>query len=478
MRISGPTFRILLLLFISVVWCTTSLSAQDEFLVYGRVKLENGTDSVSVQVRNEEKQIMDKSSEKDGNFEIFLKYGDNYTIRFSYPEYQALEFIVELKLPEGVKQCCFTPIQLNFHLFKPDGVNDALFQEPLLTVAYIEKYKNFNYDVDVDYTVHKMIVKAETDRQQAYRDSLNYEAVKDSLELEKKYMELVNRGNLLYAANQFLSAKEYFEKAYALKPHRRYPKYKLEDIKTELEIFNRKADSLGVDIDSLLPPAEPVDTLPVKEKEYRRLTDDEIEQKFLADLHRNLAKNAESEANLDSILAYAGEKMGERPRPQSGDSIVLGMTEDVAKVDSTSEPAVAREDIPVVEDTAAEPQIIIEVPDTVPEERVVAEEASDSIRPFDYKAYQDSLRKQYPTLKSIEVEEFEHKKVTRVIINKNNIVTIYLKVEHDWGGTFYFIDRTPHDPENISSTFFDIATNIEDDKQEIEISDDAGTEDE
>lgn len=423
----------------------SSLVAQNDFLVYGKVKLEDEVDTVRIEVRNKEKVLIKKLSEKNGEFEIFVKYGENLTVTFSYPGYLPLKFLLFLDLPDGVKECCFTPVQLNFHMIKPDGINDQLFKDPIYSIKYNEKYRNFNYDLDVDYKANKMKFDAAVARQNAIKDSVEYAKIKDSLDLENKYMDLINLGNLLYAANQFNLSKEYFEKALVLKPNRKYPKYKLEDIQTELEIFNKQADSLGVDVATLMPSVAKVDTVVEKPKEYIRLTDEEIHQKFLKDFYKNLEKNAKSKDEYDALVAYVSAKI-EPP-------LELTLVENKSKDDNQ-----------VVKEKLLE---ITELPKLVStiEEKPVQEKVEKPIvapiKAFDEKQYQDSLLKKYPTTKTVEYEEDLNKKVTKVYINKNNYVTIYMEVKYSWGATFYFIDRTPFDPENISSSFFDYATNIE-----------------
>jgi hypothetical protein len=40
------------------------------------------------------------------------------------------------------------------------------------------------------------------------------------------------------------------------------------------------------------------------------------------------------------------------------------------------------------------------------------------------------------------------------------MVTIFLKVEHQWGGIFFFKDNTPFPLENISKSYFEVATKL------------------
>ncbi|MBK8809019.1 MAG: hypothetical protein IPO21_21275 [Bacteroidales bacterium] len=428
--------------------------------MFGKVRLDGITDSVSIKVSNSEKVLFEKKTTAQGDYEIFLNYGENYTLTFAYKDYTTLQFMVFLKLPVGVKQCCFTPLNFTFHLFKPDGVNDKLFQKPLVEAKYIEKFKNFNYDIDVDFIVQKKIIDAEVARRKLAQDAVNYKAYQDSMLIENRYMDLINRGNLLYGANQFTLAKDYFVKAHELKPTRRYPKYKLEDIQTELEIFNKTADSLGIAIDSIMPREIKIDSVKALAVVAKPMTQEQLMQKLMNDLKRNISSAVKDTKQLRSALSYTQQKIDVNNN-LSNEKVVLVV--DSKPVETKSVEVKSIEKIENVKKTDTVP-VISPVEVKIPKEVVVIEQKSTVIskpEEFDPVVYQDSLAKIYPTTKTIEVEEDMYKKVTRVIINKDNFVTIYLKVEHKWGATYYFIDRTPFDPENISSSFFDFSTNVE-----------------
>lgn len=69
------------------------------------------------------------------------------------------------------------------------------------------------------------------------------------------------------------------------------------------------------------------------------------------------------------------------------------------------------------------------------------------------------LLTEYAEGKTIEVFNFTHKKVTRVIIKKRAIQKVYYKVQHNWGGLFYFLQESPSFYRSISKTNFDKSTN-------------------
>ena len=46
----------------------------------------------------------------------------------------------------------------------------------------------------------------------------------------------------------------------------------------------------------------------------------------------------------------------------------------------------------------------------------------------------------YPQRKTVETEKQGNSVITWIYINNGQIVTVYKKVEHNWGGVYYFVD--------------------------------------
>lgn len=62
---------------------------------------------------------------------------------------------------------------------------------------------------------------------------------------------------------------------------------------------------------------------------------------------------------------------------------------------------------------------------------------------FEMEAEQEQrvLKEKYPLRKTIETEKAGTSVITYVYINRGDFVNVYKKVEHNWGGVFYFIDE-------------------------------------
>lgn len=59
---------------------------------------------------------------------------------------------------------------------------------------------------------------------------------------------------------------------------------------------------------------------------------------------------------------------------------------------------------------------------------------------FSQEEKQKSLQEKYKERKTVETEEVGNSIITYIYINRGNFVTVYKKVEHNWGGVFYFVD--------------------------------------
>ena len=69
-----------------------------------------------------------------------------------------------------------------------------------------------------------------------------------------------------------------------------------------------------------------------------------------------------------------------------------------------------------------------------------------------------ALKAKYSKNKTVEFIEKPNRKITRVIINENQKIIIYIKVVYNWGATFYFIQDEYDHFRNISQTYYEIQT--------------------
>ena len=76
-------------------------------------------------------------------------------------------------------------------------------------------------------------------------------------------------------------------------------------------------------------------------------------------------------------------------------------------------------------------------------------------------AEMQKLRVQYPEQKTVLEIDQPGKHITRVIMNIDNKISVYLKVKHSWGATFFFEDEIGEDNlRRISELTFNKMTNL------------------
>ena len=68
------------------------------------------------------------------------------------------------------------------------------------------------------------------------------------------------------------------------------------------------------------------------------------------------------------------------------------------------------------------------------------------------------LDKKYTENKTVEFIEKANRKITKVIINDNKKIIIYIKVVYNWGATFYFIQDEYTHFRNISRAYYEVQT--------------------
>jgi len=470
--------------------------AQEEFMVYGVIKIQGGsTDSATITVESGKSQYgriikLDNS----GEYKVWLPYSKDYIIKYSKPGYQTVPIAVSTKLPDGIEKCCFTPFEMSFHLFKPDGSHDSLYKKPIVVVRYETKLKSYFYSLDMDYYIQKMYIKAEADRGKKLKDQAYIAKHRDSLEIEREYISLINSGNVYYSMRQYNMARQMFSKALEIKPKRRYPSYKLEDIETQLLIFNQAKDSLPKNADSIIAAVMKPNVETKKPIEYKRKTPEELQAIFKKDLYNQIASETKNKKELAERIKFVeNEVINKKDEIIKTDTIkTITPKVEIAKIDTIKQIQVKVEPIKIdtikpespkldslISKIKAQTDTIIPKPKEISKKDSIKQEFVQPVqivkpiitiqKPFNKAAYQDSLRKKYPNERTIEIITEDYKKITRVIINRDSLVTIYLKVEHQWGGIFFFKDNTPFPLENISKSYFEVTTKLLSNKEKNEV---------
>lgn len=446
-----------------VLMCGAQAQNQNEFKIYGKIKAANGpAEGVSIQITQRGYKYSETTTDAKGSYEIYLPYGKNYTITYTMEGFQTMTFDALMELPSNAPQCCYRPLEISYHLFNPDDKYKKLFNKTFHVIAYEKQFRGFNYDLDVDYMIQQRIVNAELFEQQLQIARNGAETNKDSIKAEKRYMALINQGTVYYEKSQFYAAKKFFTEAQKLKPNRLYSYYKLEDIKTELDRFETKAELLGINIDSLiaqeLAKAEEDETGPKTYPAYVPLTDQQVEEIFRTELQKQVYASSSNVAEGNRTMRLMDEFFSEETKRNT--AIAQQEPKRKEKKKKTEQPTndqIAANETPKEAptttpiDLSQKPQQKTTQPTEQPVKKVV-----------DFATYQDSLMHKYPNERTIEVTQDAHKKTTRIFMNDGSRVEIYTMVEHTWGATYYFLEEYPTGTTSIGYAAFVNKTKLTD----------------
>lgn len=466
--------------------------SQDEFMIHGRIQtMDNSIEGATVRVMHDYLTLKKVVLDKTGTYTIYIPYGRNYSLLYEKKGYQTIQIDAILDLPKDVKQCCYRPMELSFHLSKPDSTHGDMFKKAFHTIQYDRNYKGFIYDVDIDYMIQQRIVNAQIFKQTILAAKEGNAVRNDSILIEKKYLALINQGTEYYNQKQFYAARKFFIEASKIKPERMYPAYKLEDIKTELERFEIKAELLGINLDSLVAKELAAIEPKIEEKKpyppYIPLTEAQVEEIFKNDLKKQILKSSSNATEANRTIALMNELFKE--------DIKRVTAADLKKTPGTvaAKPTINKRDVGIkpkqtIKESEAwvvsNPEIteeytqknkaielakeekqtdIIEIAKPEKKPVTVKETAEKPVRKVvDYNTYQDSLIKRYSEERTIEVTQDANKKTTRVFMNNGKVVEVYAMVEHSWGATYYFIEEYPSGAQSIGYAAFMSRTKLYD----------------
>lgn len=298
---------------------------------------------------------------------------------------------------------------------------------------------------------------------------LSLEFLKDTTPKGRQYIKLIFKADSLFKARNFQNAVEIYDRAHALKSYEKYPKFKAEDIRTlymqnkiakdevkqaePREYWYSKMHKQKVEREErkkLLAEGKTIET----EKKKEILAENKKQQNNLTEVKKEEVKTfkADEKTKKDEearLKAYeelkAKEEMEERQKAENEKKAKKEMeTRVIAKDEKKKE---KEKEIITISD------IIIQKSKEEQEKRIYAQ-ASVSLetKPEDE---EKMIAAKYPNEKTIETIKEKTKTITQVIFNKNGRITIYLRVEHNWGQTFYFVKETGQPMMNVSRDYFD-----------------------
>lgn len=295
---------------------------------------------------------------------------------------------------------------------------------------------------------------------------------------KEQYTQAMQNAKQAFDAQQFSEAVMFYREAIKINPDARLPKYKIEDIRTIY--IEKELDS----ITAIIPTSE--------KKKRKKKKDVEAEKVLLAEIakveatrkmNEDADKVQEELKTLNVSVIEIDEDLNKLDSENDllvddieGDKEVLIKKLEIKTQSKFDE--VKQDSLVIALQVGKAPKVIAET-EKYNEEKIVHEANSKSTivtktpsntikkeptKKVDKKVWvekeTDRLINDYPNKKTIEEVDKPGKHITRVIMNIDNKVIIYLKVKHSWGATFFFIDEVGQELKSISESYFNLKTNL------------------
>ena len=293
---------------------------------------------------------------------------------------------------------------------------------------------------------------------------------------DEQYKQALQNAKTAFEAKQYSQAVLFYREAQQIKPESLLPRYKIEDIRTiyiekEQNAF-KKEQSAG---SKQLSKKEKVAQQKQEEEQIQKKAtlkmnqEAEVVKKELTALKVTSVEIQEDEVLIDNSTIEVESISTNREvainpvdsKKQESVSAIKEAPEPVLKSEKREVPATE----PVMEDSietqkmAPEPvkkEVIKQMQDVKPNTTVNKEERKVWIE-----QEQKRLAMTYPNKRTVEELEKPGKHITRIIMNIDNKVVIYLKVKHSWGATYFFIEEVGQELKSINEQYFNLMTNLD-----------------
>ena len=285
---------------------------------------------------------------------------------------------------------------------------------------------------------------------------------------EQQYNAAMQNAKTAFDAKMYSEALYFYREALKIKPDAKLPRYKIEDIRTMYidDGIKEIAENKQIAQKEVKKQAE------AKADEHIE-TEIEQAQKELETLRVAAVINIEEETvvyeeNID-IADVEPTLETKLPEPEPEPEIIEPEPEPVVvqQVEIVKEEPKPVVEQPAPKEEKAEPK---PAPKPVPAKPVAKPANKPVSQPKAMTAEEKEARKEaemqqlrikYPEQKTVLEIDQPGKHITRVIMNIDNKISIYLKVKHSWGATFFFEDEIGEDNlRSISELTFNKMTNL------------------
>ena len=279
---------------------------------------------------------------------------------------------------------------------------------------------------------------------------------------EQQYKAAMQNAKTAFDAKMYSEALYFYREALKIKPDAKLPRYKIEDIRTMYiddgikEITeNKKVTQEEAKIEAETKADERIETeIEQAQKELETLkvaTVISIDEETVVDDEK--IDIADVEPTLET----------KQPEPEP---IVVEPAKEEPKpiVEPKPQPVVEQPVVPAKEEpkpVEPEKKTVVTKQPIVKPAKPAPRQLSDEEKEARKEAEMQQLKIRYPEQKTVLEIDQPGKHITRVIMNIDNKVSVYLKVKHNWGATFYFQDEIGEDNlRSISEQTFNKMTNL------------------
>ncbi len=292
---------------------------------------------------------------------------------------------------------------------------------------------------------------------------------------EQQYKQAMANAKMAFEAKQYSEAVMFYREALKIKPEALLPKYKIEDIRT---IYIKK------EMASVKPqtPEEPKKKNKKKQQQEEKLLAEKVKVEATRKMNRDADKIQKELKNIDVIDINEDLEIN----LENEDIDIINIESDkqtgVKKIDTKKSNLSVKSNIQTDNNVSVmqkrtvsenkqkpekkeQPKQVEKTRKNIPEreKKTITQTTKVSVKNKEewIKQENERLVKKYPNKKTVEEIDKPGKHITRVIMNIDNTVTIYLKVHHSWGATYYFIDDIGRELRSINQQYFNLMTNLD-----------------
>lgn len=294
---------------------------------------------------------------------------------------------------------------------------------------------------------------------------------------QQQYQQAMANAKMAFNAKMYSEAIVFYREALIIKPDAQLPRYKIEDIRTiyiekELKkIEVQPAKKAKKDKKQQRKQIEPDAARILAEKKADQIIEEETKA-VKAEFQELKIESKAIEIDNEEEVVIDSEKI-ENLSPDR--DIILPKKEIIlqnqldTEIELKPEITARIDEKPIVADNNTQKT------DSLPTKKneikkdsyqpqksaIKASQMSDEEKKAWVKQEKERLKTIYPNKKTVEEIDKPGKHITRVIMNINNDVMIYLKVKHSWGGLYFFIDNPGDELRSISEQYYNQMTNLE-----------------